>query len=420
MLKQLRQKTYHLLRWSERHTKTDMVYLAKGGFWLSATHVVTALSSLVVAISFANLLPKETYGTYKYILSIVSILGISTLTDINTSLTQAVAKGYQGSFLPALKTCIKGGLLGSLGSLAVAGYYFSQQQNTLGIAFLVAAIFIPLMDPLSIYNAYLQGKKNFKLSSQLNILSRIAYTIAIVAFLMLNHNVILLLAVYFGIYTLTRYLSFRYVQKKFDYSEEKDASIITYGKHLTFMNIIAGIAGQLDKILVFHYLGTAQLAIYAFATSIPEQFKTIFKNLYSLAFPKLAEKSDSEVKKVIFKKTGQLMIIGTIMTIGYVIIAPFVFRWFLPQYLDSLLFSQIFALSFILHPGGLLVAAMQSQKLQKELYQLNTITPILQIIILFVFLFYYGLMGLILARVLIRLAYFLTTVVIMARTKPRS
>ena len=74
MIKKIKEKIYNLLRWSEKYTKTDMVYLAHGGFWLSFGQIISSLSSFLLAIAFANLLPKETYGNYKYILSIASIL----------------------------------------------------------------------------------------------------------------------------------------------------------------------------------------------------------------------------------------------------------------------------------------------------------------------------------------------------------
>jgi len=124
LIKKTKIRLYNLLRWSQKYTKTDMVYLAKGGSWLTLGQIVSTIASFLSAIAFANLLPRETYGQYKYILSITSILAIPTLAGINTAVIRAIARGYEGSFIPALKTKIKWGLLGGITSIGLAGYYY--------------------------------------------------------------------------------------------------------------------------------------------------------------------------------------------------------------------------------------------------------------------------------------------------------
>ncbi len=148
MIEKTKIAVYKLLKKSEKWTKTDMIYLAKGGFWLTLGQGVSSVSSFLLAIAFANLLPKETYGTYKYIMSIVSLLAIPTLAGMNTAIIQAVARGYEGSVMPAFKTKVKWGLLGGLASLILTGYYYFQGNNTLAISFLITAVFVPFMDSL--------------------------------------------------------------------------------------------------------------------------------------------------------------------------------------------------------------------------------------------------------------------------------
>ena len=81
------------LLWSEKYIKTDMVYLARSGFWLLFGQGTTLLSVLALSIVFANFLPKETYGTYKYILSLTGIFSIFTLPGMTTALIRATARG---------------------------------------------------------------------------------------------------------------------------------------------------------------------------------------------------------------------------------------------------------------------------------------------------------------------------------------
>ena len=135
----LHHKIYKLLRRSEKYTKTDMVYLAKGGFWLTINQIISISSAFLLSIALANLLPKEIYGQYKCIISIFSILAISTLPGMDTAVTRSIAQGNEGSFKQALKTKMKWGLLGALVSLCFAIYYLLQQllQLELGLYYLL-------------------------------------------------------------------------------------------------------------------------------------------------------------------------------------------------------------------------------------------------------------------------------------------
>ena len=402
MIKELKQKIYNLLRWSEKYTKTDMVYLTKGGSWLTLGNIVSSASSFLLAIAFANLLPKETYGIYKYILSIAGILAIPTLSGMGTAITQAVARGYEGSFLPALKTKIRWGLLGGLASLALAGYYYFNDNTTLTISFLITAVFLPFMDSFGTYNALLQGRKLFGISTKYGIISQIIAIAILIATLFFTKNLFLIILAYFASWTILRFIFLKITLKKFPPNQNQDPQTLSYGKHLSLINVLNAIAGQLDKILLFHFLGSAPLAIYSFAIAPPEQIKGLLKSIQPLALPKFAQKDKEEIKKTIFKKTGKFFLILIPVTAFYIIIAPFLYKIFFPQYLDSIFYSQIFAISLLTAIATLPVAALQSQMAKKQLYQWNIYGSLLQILLLFVFVWSYGLWGVILARVFTR------------------
>src|SRR3989344_1043788 len=98
----VKQRAYQWLLGSEGFFKADMVYVAKGNSWQMFGQIVTSLLSLSLIFVFANFLSKETYGTYRYILSLAGILNIFTLTGMNQSVSQAVANGKDG----VLKTSV--------------------------------------------------------------------------------------------------------------------------------------------------------------------------------------------------------------------------------------------------------------------------------------------------------------------------
>jgi O-antigen/teichoic acid export membrane protein len=410
MLQNLKVKIYNFLRWSEKWALTDMVYLAKGGFWLTLGQIISSISGLLLAIAFANLLPKEVYGNYKYILSLVGLLSIPTLSGMRTALMQAVARGYEGSIIPAMKTKIRWGLIGGVASVILAGYYFYNGNTTLTISFLIAGIFIPFMDSLAVYGPIFPGRKLFKQGTKINIITQIISAAIMVAVLFLTKNIFLILLSYFSSRTLLRAIFLIITFKKFKPNKKEDPETISYGKHLSLIDILGTIAEQLDKILVFHYLGAAELAIYSFAVIIPEQIKALFKNMRSLILPKFAQKNKEEAKKIIFNKTPRLLIIILFITLAYILTAPIIYKLLLPNYTESIFYSQIFAVSLLVISFSLpSSSALQALGAKKQLYQYNVFSSIFQIITIFFMVNLYGLIGMVLARVISR---FMTVIIL--------
>ena len=126
-----------------------------------------------------------------------------------------------------------------------------------------------------------------------------------------------------------------------------DIESINYSKHLSFLGIIGTIVDNIDSILIFHYIGPVQLAIYNFAIAIPSQIKGPLKGLAGLILPKFIERDDKEIKagmrnKILVLFVSSLAIIGL-----YVIVAPHIYKIFFPKYLDSIIYSQIFSFSLL-------------------------------------------------------------------------
>lgn len=397
MINKIKQKIYKLLKVSEKYTKTDMVYLAKGGFWLTAGQMVSSICSFLLAIAFANLLPRETYGVYKYILSIASLLAIPTLSGIDTAITQAVSRGYEGSFIKGIKTKIYWGLLGGLASLILAVYYYFNNNITLAFAFLIVGIFVPFMDSLLIYNTLLFGKKKFKISTRYNIIIQILSFAIMISVLFLTNNIFLIVFACFLSNTLFRSLFLFITIKKFKPNKKKDPKTIPYGKHLSLINVILTIADQLDKILIFHYLGAIELAIYTLAIAPPVQIRKLCKNITTLAFPKLAQHKISEIKNTLPIKIFIFFLVMIPIVIIYILIAPYLYKFIFPQYTEAIFYSQIFVLVLLLYPKGLMMTIFTTHLHKKKIYFISTIMPLIRIGLLLILLPLYGILGTILA-----------------------
>lgn len=396
MIEKIKYKIYKFLRWSEKWTQTDMVYLSRGGFWLIAGHIVSVLSGLLLSIAFANLLPVETYGVYKYILSLIGLLSIPTLAGVTTALTQAVAKNFEGTLMPAIKVRIKWGLLGGLASLILSGYYYFNGNYALTISFLITGVFLPFMDPLNTYVSYLSGKKLFKTATKYNLITQTAIALITISVLYLTNNLFLIIFTYFASRTLINSILLKFTLIKYKPNDQTSDEAIAYGKHLTLMNIIALVAAQLDKILVWHYLGAAQLAVYAFALAPIDQINGgILKNLATLAFPKLADSDSETIKKTFPGKINKFLLIMTAGAIVYIVLAPFLYKIFFPQYLASVIYSQFMAITIAILPLSLYNTALTAQAQKKKLYFLSYTVSIIKIMLLFILLPLFGVAGVI-------------------------
>lgn len=402
MIQDIKSKTKGLLRWSEKYTQTDMLYLAGGGFWLSLGQIVSSVAALLSSIAFANLLPKETFGVYRYVLSVVSILTIPALPGITTAITQAVAKGLDGTIIPALKAKIRWGLLSALASIVVAGYYYINGNNNLMLAFLISAAFLPFMDSFGLYTALLNGQKKFRVMTMYGAITQLAATGSLVTALFLTKNLALILLTYFASWTLMRYIFAKITIRKFLGNKEVDTGAIAYGKHLSLIKIANIVASYIDRLFVFHFLGAIPLAIYSLAIALPEQIKGLLSIFDNLAFPKFVDRTIEELKKSFKQRFLRLFLLGIFVIVAYIIISPFLYKLFFPKYHEAIFYSQLFVISMLNLSLFHATTALKAQKRIKELYISNLVSPLFQIAIMLLFIVWQGLLGLIIARIISR------------------
>ena len=398
----IKNKIYTLLRRSEKWAKTDMVYLAKGGFWLSFSTVVANVFGLAVTVAFANLLPPDLYGNYRYILSFFGLFLISTLPGINTATTRSVARGFEGSIIPGTIAKIKWGFIGAIASLSLAGYYFYNDNSTLGYGFLLASIFLPFFNACTNISGLFVGKKLFKESTLLGIPLKILYSAAMVITLFITNNIFFVLLVYLAINTINNFIFFIYGLVKYKKNNKIDPDNISYGKFLSFLNILSSILGNLDKIIIFHYFGAVKLAIYSFATILPDKMKIFTGIINKLALPKFSIDDENISKKALPKKVFRLMLFLIPVVILYILFAPLIFRLLFPAYQESIFYSQIFVLSVLVYPQGLLATYLRARMKKKQLFLVTSIIPIIRATLYIILIPLYGVMGAIISIIAAR------------------
>ncbi|OGD67249.1 hypothetical protein A2442_00555 [Candidatus Campbellbacteria bacterium RIFOXYC2_FULL_35_25] len=397
LIEKSKDKTYKFLRWTEKWTKTDMVYLAKGGFWLTSSQMITSILGLILTIILANKLPKEVYGTYKYVLSFLGIIALPSISGMGSAIAQSVAKGKEGSFIPAIKTKIKWGTLSTVLSFIFAIYYYTNDNYILASSFALLGIFTPFMESFGLYSNFLHGKKMFGNMSRYDVYSYLISVSIVGITTFFSNSVLILLMSYFGSWTLVRFIFLQITIKKFQPNKEKDEKMVNYGWHLSGMRVVDTISSSLDKILLWHFLGPIQVATYSLAISIPTHLIDFTKIFNRLAFPKLAEQEESSLKKILFPKILKLFLITLVSFILYILIAPLLYKIFFPQYKEAIFYSQIFGIAILTQPLTLIATSFTAQAKTKKLYWVNTLSPIFYIILCLLLIPTLGIIGAIMA-----------------------
>ena len=399
----IKEKIYEFLRWLERYTGTDMVYLAKSGSWLISGSIVSTLAGLGIMVAFDHLVSKEVFGIYQYILSIAGILAIFSLPGIDAALIRTVAKGNEKMIIPCFKEKVKWGAIGGLISLFIAFWYLFQQNFELGFSFLIVALFLPLINSFLVYLSFWQGKKRFDIQNKYYIFYNIIVAFLLVLIIILTKNLILIILCHFLALALAGAIFYKLTIKKISNGEprtttscirSKEKETISFGKHLTLMQTIATFSTYIDKIILWKLLGPISVAVYAFAERPVLKFQEIIP-IHALALPKLSQSNIKEIKKELLKKFLKLFLVAALATLVYILLCPYLYKIFFPAYMDSIQYSQFLALILIFSPFLLLSTSFLAEMRKKELYILNLTTPILKIVLLLIFIPLFGIWGII-------------------------
>jgi O-antigen/teichoic acid export membrane protein len=388
------------LRWTERFTKTDMVYLAESALWTNLSVGATSLLAFVISIAFANLVPKEQFGIYQYLLSLATIIGALTMTGMNSAVTQAVARGYDGVLESSVRLQLKLAAIPFIAGALMAGYYALNGNILIAIGVLLVAMLTPVANAFNTYAAYLNGKHDFRGIFFGATLTNALYYGSILLAIIIEPNAFALITVNLCVNTgIAAWLYFRTL-RLYQPGDTDDPTALSYGTHLSLMNMLDIFVTQADAVLIFHFLGAVPLAIYNFACAIPERIGGLFKFLVYAGPPKFAQSTPRELAPLLIGKTIRAMLAGLLVALLYIAFAPLLFHLLFPKYLDSLPYTQVYALIIVLTAGSMPITALISQRLKTELYIFKIVGPLLHFVLQVSFLITWGLMGILVARLL--------------------
>ena len=417
MFSQTKNTIYRWLRWSEQYIRTDMVYLVSRSGLSMMGQIVTALATLGFAIVVGHYLPKAVYGEYKYALAIITLLSFFSLNNISGAVFQSTAQGYDGSLHKGFWANIRWSIGVFVGAFAVAIYYFFLHNSRLAEEILIGGSFAPFVASATLYSPFLAGKKDFIRQIIYSVIDNLATIGMMIGAVLLTDSPLILVGVYFASNLLAALFFYRRTEQLYASRGGKtDESMLTYSKHLSVLGILGGIVDTLDQILVFHFAGAAQLAVFSFATALPDQAQTPMKTMDTMIQSGFVRRTTEEIHSGIANKFLWYFILSACGVVCYILAAPFIFKIFFPAYIDSIRYSQIYVVWIIACTFDPATSYFGSRKKIRELYIGGIFFILCQTVTMVVGIIWWGILGLIVAQVATRILSALLSYLLYLRT----
>ncbi len=395
----------NLVAFIEGRLQLDLTYYFKSAPYLAAAQAVAIVCGILLSVAFARLVPKEVYGQYNYLFSILGMLMILTLPGMNTAISQAAARGYDQVFPKGVKLRLKWSLLGSLVAFGIGAFYYWQGSSTLGICLMAAALFFPPYSTGESYESFLYGKKRFGKASLYQSIAKVVSIAIPIAVMFYTKDLLWIVIAYLISFTVINIFFLLLTITREKLNQEVDSESFAFGKHLTAQGVITSISAHLDKIIIGIFLSFQALAIYSIALVAEHAFIPLVIIL-TMALPKWAPMEKQQAITATKKRMPYLFLGYAVLIAIGILLTPYIIHLlYTTKYSASILYAQLILVSILLEiPGRTFIQLFKSQMGVKELYKIQVFTSLSNIVLLIILVPLFGLMGAIIARIVNRAA----------------
>jgi O-antigen/teichoic acid export membrane protein len=381
----------------ERYLQVDVGYLMRGSFWMLLAQGFGFALSFVLMLFFTNWVSRETYGEYRFLTAALSFLGIIALPSLGHAYMRAVAKGRSGILFEVIKKKLSYGYIASLVAFAAALYYLIQGNTHLFILFTIIAGVIPFFDLHAIYGIHLSGNRDFKTLSLFSTIQRTAVVIGLILSIVLSGNIFVIFSTFLGITIITNYIFFKKTLAKYPPSKETDTETIPYGIHLSIVGALQQAASYLDKLVLWKVAGPATVAMQAISIALPQEIGNALNQVNGIALPKMATRATEELRRAIPRKFCIFFLLTLPIAGLYILTAPYLFKFFFPQYLDTLPFVLVASFLIFTAPVTFLSQYFYATKHTRAIYWIQSTESLVSIALFVILIPLYGVYGAILA-----------------------
>ena len=383
----------------------DTEYYIRSNFYLLAAQGVILLSGIASSVVLARLLPKEAYGQYNYIFSVLGILAISALPGMSAAITHAVANGRDWVLVQSAKTKFKWSLIGAAACILVGVYYYSSGEILLGKCFLLSSLIFPFYVSFNGFYSFLYGRQRFDLSSRYRSIYWASLTLAVILAVYLTRNILWAITAYLATSAILNIAFTFNTIRTGNLSRREDITAITYGKQLTGITSISIAASFFDKLIVGIALGYSGLAVYSIAVMIANLPTMLLASVSQTIFPKIAAMDEKVAYDEVKRRLPWLLVVMVIVCGIGALLCPYIIPWlYSSKYLESIFYTQLLFVPVILGTiaNVLRRGPLQAQRKTRQLFKLNTSVSLFELVAMVFFALKFGITGIIVARALAR------------------
>lgn len=367
----------------------------RGGLWLVSEKILLLGKGFLLAYLYANFLPREIYGEYQFIIAFLGILSIVALPGMGVAIVQALARNKDGVFSRAAGVMFRMAFWGSLLLVLSSGYYLYSMKIELAQVLLVMAVLFPGYVVMNLWRYYYTGKDRFDTLVKASIIFE-AISLLTASYAVFFFPDLIGLVIFGIILPLPFSLLLVWTLCQRTRNLELDDDNIRFGKKLSYTVALSTFASYSDKLLLAHFLGFAELALYSIAMIIPEQTKGAIVSFMTPLLPQYSKACDRQKLKEHGMFFAAIAILSALFLYFFL---PIIFRFVFPQYVDGILYARILLLLLLLIPFILLETFFRSQKEEKIVFRANLAGTVAALVLVFALVPSFGIIGAVSAKI---------------------
>lgn len=383
-------------------------------------YVYPMLLAFIVAPITVNFLGIRNYGLYVFLSTILSLMGLLEL-GTSTAVSRYITKYNASNSIEKIKKTTGSAnsifsLVGLVGcfiflSIAFGGHFFISSSlinySNYPIAFIFAGLLFLTTSMSSVYVIIPNALGRFDLSNKIGIITITLQQISIIVVLLTGYSISTIFATQFIIAIINGLLNRRisklllpHISFSFAWDKEKIINFYKFG-FTTFINNIAGSSlTYFDRIIIPFFLGPSNLTYYSLPGNITSKTPGISNALSGIIFP-MAAHFDSlgdkeKIKKLYIRSTRLILVLSTAITVSMTSFSYQMLQYWINNDVANKASSVLIILAFtglilsILSPISNLLLGLGKLK---SLITSSIIMAVLNIILLFILIPRFGILG---------------------------
>ena len=374
----------------------DLTYFATNSLYGLIQQVIGSVCGIILTYLLGHFVSQTIFGEYNLILSIIGLFTFLSLPGLNTALTQAAGRGYDGALIQSAKLKFVFSLLGIPCLLLYALYYFLHGNRYLAQVLSVAAVSFPLLYTFTNYSFFLTAKRRFTTITILSSLSSIFFLILLSTVIFVSPATLSLTLGFIIATIIPSFVSF-WFSLKFVANKKPDPELPHYGFFLTLVQILPWVSGYLGNIILAFFLHARALAIFTVASSFYIIAQQSFMVFYKPITGKLVTQNVRGHLDTLAKHASKLVLLGAFLAGSLWLVVPWLISFFYKSsYQVAVNYAQWLSLVLLPMPIAWVLADMLIyQKKKKPQIFVSIVPPVVKILLFLVLIPKWGIGGLV-------------------------